>query len=168
MFKPNSRDNDNQPVYPRQTLQRHKQAIALAASLCASGLPSLSQAQNSAALIIEATGFNDSSGHAIAKLFLPGQNVRQHGHLEAKADIKDGRAALTFPAMPPGDYAVVVFHDTNDNGEIDHNLIGIPMERLGFSNAFKLSLASGLPTFDKLKFTHGASVQVITINVEEL
>lgn len=144
-------------------------AITLAATVFYSAaLPTLAQALGSADLNIEASGFNDESGHAIAKLFFPGQNVRQRGHLEIKADIQGGKASLAFLALPPGDYAVVVFHDANDNGIIDHNLIGIPNEELGFSNAFKLSLSSGLPTFNKLKFAHGESAQTIAIRVEAL
>jgi outer membrane protein len=52
-----------------------------------------------------------------------------------------------------GDYAVVVLHDGNDNGEVDHNFLGLPTEPLGFSNGFKLGLFSGKPTFEKLRFT---------------
>ncbi len=144
-------------------------AIALTAiALNSTALPTLAQARGGTDLNIEASGFNDESGHAIAKLFLTGQNVRQRGHVEIKADIRGGKATLAFPALLPGDYAVVVFHDANDNGVIDHNLIGIPSEELGFSNAFKLSFSSGLPTFDRLRFAHGESAQTIAIHVEAL
>lgn len=149
--------------------RRSMLAIALSAvALSSAALPTGLRVQNSGALNVEASGFNDEFGHAIAKLFLPGENVRQRGHFEVKADIRGGKASLTFPALPPGDYAIVVFHDANDNGIIDHNFIGIPNEKLGFSNAFKLSLTSGLPTFEKLRFTHGESAQTIAIRVEGL
>ena len=36
--------------------------------------------------------------------------------------------------LPPGRYAVNAFHDENDNGELDTNLIGIPSEGFGFAN----------------------------------
>lgn len=172
MNEPKSRPVYNNLVRQSAFLQRTSQTVAIAMGLCAAALPVPSQSQTQApepsALRIEATGFDDASGNAIAKLFLPGQNVRQHGHLEIKAIIKDGKAFLTFPALAPGDYAVVVFHDSNDNGEMDHNLIGLPKEQLGFSGGFKMSLSSGLPTFDKLKFAHGASDQIIAIRVEGL
>ena len=138
---------------------------AIAALCCIAASPTLAQAQPWGALQLEDTGFKDGSGHAIAKLFLPGQNVRDRGHLEVKADIRDGKASLAFPALPPGDYAVVVFHDANDNDVIDHSLIGIPREVLGFSNGFALSWSSGLPTFDKLRFAHGDVVQTIDVRV---
>jgi uncharacterized protein (DUF2141 family) len=142
--------------------------VLAATALYAAAPPTFAQLRASADLNIEASGFNDESGHAIAKLFLPGQNVRQRGQFEIKADIRGGKASLALPALPPGEYAVVVFHDANDNGVIDHKLIGIPNEQLGFSNAFKLSLSSGLPTFEKLRFAHGESTQTIAIHVEAL
>ena len=170
MIEVNSRAIESKQSQLNAFNGRQSQTIALAATFCVATLPMNSQAQvqQTGVIRIEASGFDSGSGHAIAKLFLPGQNVRQHGHLETKADIRDGKASLAFPALPAGDYAVVVFHDSNDNGEIDHNLIGMPKEQLGFSNAFKLSLTSGLPTFDKLRFRHGTFDQSISIRVEGL
>jgi uncharacterized protein (DUF2141 family) len=157
-------------LYRRRAFVLAATALCSATSATSATLPALSQAQDFGALKVEASGFNNASGHAIAKLFLPGQNVRQRGHFEIKADIRGGKASLAFPALPPGDYALVVFHDANDNGTIDHNLIGVPNEALGFSNGFKLSLLSGLPTFDRLRFAHGAAdtAQTIAIRVEVL
>jgi uncharacterized protein (DUF2141 family) len=123
-------------------------------------------ARTPADLIIEALGFQSSAGHAIAKLFLPGDNVRRRGRQEVAATIVAGKATLVFPAVPAGDFAVVVFHDVNDNGTIDHNLLGIPSEALGFSNGFKLSLTSGVPTFDKLKFTRRNAPQTLSLAVK--
>jgi uncharacterized protein (DUF2141 family) len=115
-------------------------------------------------LVVHAVGFKHPRGHAIAKLFLPGENVLRHGHQQARADIQGGEATFTFPSLPYGNYAVVVFHDENDNGEIDHGALG-PKEPIGFSNGFRLSLVSGLPTFEKLKFAFGPEHSRIEIRV---
>lgn len=131
-------------------------------------LPAVSHAHEFGVLNVMASDFKDESGHAIAKLFRLGQNVRQRGEFEVKSDIRGGKASLIFPPLPAGEYAVVVFHDANDNGVIDHNLIGLPNEAIGFSNAFKLSFISGLPTFDKLRFAHGEVAQTIQIRMESL
>ncbi len=157
-----------QPARASAPVRRQGHTIALAALMCAAALPMGSQARVPKACIlrVEASGFDNGSGHAIAKLFLAGQNVRQRGQLEVTADISDGKATLRFAPLAPGDYAVVVFHDANDNGNIDHNLIGLPTEQLGFSNAYTLSLTSGPPTFDKLRFSHGTADQSISIKVE--
>ncbi len=36
--------------------------------------------------------------------------------------------------LPPGRYAVAVFHDENGNGVLDTNFVGAPKEPYGFSN----------------------------------
>ncbi|MDR9417463.1 DUF2141 domain-containing protein [Gracilimonas sp.] len=36
--------------------------------------------------------------------------------------------------LPYGEYAIAVYHDENENGELDTNLLGIPKEAYGFSN----------------------------------
>ncbi len=41
---------------------------------------------------------------------------------------------LTLHGLPDGTYAVRLFHDENNNGELDTNLLGIPREGYGFSN----------------------------------
>jgi uncharacterized protein (DUF2141 family) len=42
--------------------------------------------------------------------------------------------AYTFKNLPPGKYALGVFHDENGNGKLDMNFFGIPKEAYGFSN----------------------------------
>ncbi len=55
-----------------------------------------------------------------------------------------GRAGVRFADLPPGRYAVLVFHDANGNGRLDLNFLGIPREPLGFSNRY---WAKGPPAF---------------------
>ncbi len=48
--------------------------------------------------------------------------------------------------VPSGDYALVVFHDENDNRRVDVNFIGIPREPIGFANAYR---PKGPPGFER-------------------
>jgi uncharacterized protein (DUF2141 family) len=104
------------------------------------------------ALEVEATGFANEQGHAVALLFLPGSNVMRKEQARATliAEIHGGAAHFHFPDLTPGRYALVVFHDANDNGVIDHGLFG-PIEQLGFSSGFRPGLRHGLPSFEKLQ-----------------
>jgi uncharacterized protein (DUF2141 family) len=43
-------------------------------------------------------------------------------------------ATFQFPGLAPGQYAVQVMHDENDNGKFDTNFVGLPIEGYGFSN----------------------------------
>jgi uncharacterized protein (DUF2141 family) len=65
--------------------------------------------------------------------------------------------------VPAGSYAVVVFHDENDNGKIDRSVLGIPREDYGFSNNPKLLLRK--PTFDEARFAVDAQDATIAIRL---
>ena len=116
-------------------------------------------------LTIHATGFADARGRAVAKLFVAGDNVLGAGRWEVTAPIQGGAADFSFPPLPPGAYAAVVFHDGNGNGRIDHGLLG-PSEPLGFSGGFKLSLTSGRPDFDRLKFDFELPGRTLDVRVK--
>ena len=105
-------------------------------------------------LVVEAAGFSNNRGHAMAMLFRPGANVlsKKAAYRIVSGDILGKKARLEFPALPEGDYALVVFHDENDNAVVDHNFLGLPSEQLGFSNGFRPGLLSGMPSFEKLRF----------------
>jgi uncharacterized protein (DUF2141 family) len=116
-------------------------------------------------LVVRASGFADESGQAVANLFREGDDVLHKPHILVTASIQNGKATLTFPQLPYGNYAISVFHDKNSNNKIDHNFVNFPAEPLGFSNGFKLSLFSGLPSFEKLRFTFGADMKPMEIIV---
>jgi uncharacterized protein (DUF2141 family) len=113
---------------------------------------------------VRASGFAHARGHAVAKLFAPGDNVLVAGRWQVIAPIENGFAEFDFSQLPAGSYAVVVFHDENDNAQIDHGLLG-PSEPLGFSGGFYLSLFSGLPNFERLKFSSQAPEQTLQVRV---
>lgn len=140
------------------------QSTLAAALLCVPGLSHATDAKGE--LHVHAQGFDDETGHAVAKLFKPGEDVLSHGTVLAKAEIHGGEANLVFTDVADGDYAVVVFHDKNDNGVIDHNMVGMPVEQLGFSNGFALSMFSGMPSFQKLKFNYAAPGKTVEITVK--
>ena len=50
-----------------------------------------------------------------------------------KAPAKAPAVTMTL-SLAPGEYAFCVYHDTNDNGELDTGFMGIPKEPFGFSN----------------------------------
>ena len=52
--------------------------------------------------------------------------------------------------LPPGSYAVKVYHDLNGNRELDRKRFGIPSEPFGFSNDARAPF--GPPTFEDASF----------------
>jgi len=61
----------------------------------------------------------------------------------------DGRDLYQIEDVPPGEYALLVYYDENNNGKIDKNFIGIPKEPLGFSNRYE---PKGPPSYSRAVF----------------
>lgn len=57
----------------------------------------------------------------------------------------------TFTEIPSEDYAIAIFHDSNTNGRLDQNFLGIPKEGYGFSENATALMST--PAFKKAKFT---------------
>lgn len=55
--------------------------------------------------------------------------------------------------LPPGDYALSVFQDVENDGKLARNFIGIPKEPAGLSNNLRPKF--GPPRFKDAKFTVG-------------
>ncbi|PWL39634.1 hypothetical protein DKG77_02035 [Flagellimonas aquimarina] len=51
------------------------------------------------------------------------------------APAQEGVVMLNIENLPPGEYAVAVFHDQNGNDILDTNWLGIPKEKVAFSKA---------------------------------
>ncbi len=67
----------------------------------------------------------------------------------ASVPIKDGKAKATFENVEPGTYAVLCFHDENDNKKMDFEDNGMPAEGYGSSNN---NNTYGPPVFADAKF----------------
>jgi uncharacterized protein (DUF2141 family) len=63
--------------------------------------------------------------------------------------IKNGISKAVFKNVPIGQYAIVCYHDENENNRLDFNDIGIPIESYGISNNV---MDFGPPQFETAKF----------------
>ncbi|MEN9628570.1 MAG: hypothetical protein RJA10_1797, partial [Pseudomonadota bacterium] len=62
-----------------------------------------------------------------------------------------GVTRLQIADLPPGEYAVILFHDLNGNDQLDSNLMGIPKEPWGGSIGSKSIF--GPPSWNDARFT---------------
>ena len=60
-------------------------------------------------------------------------------------------ASFRFENLPPGAYALTVYHDKNSNGQLDKNFLLLPTERYGFSNNARIMMFF-LPSFGAARF----------------
>jgi uncharacterized protein (DUF2141 family) len=77
--------------------------------------------------------------------------------LARRGKVARARAPAVLPVtrscfwLPPGTYAVAVYHDQNNNHAFDRNSLGLPTEGFGFSNDAPAHF--GLPAFGAVRFT---------------
>ena len=117
--------------------------FALAAPLTAAVAPP-------ASLEVDVTGLRDTRGTIHACL------TRAPAHFpDCKSDpaaltqtVAASTRKLTFRGIPPGQYAVAIFHDANANRRLD-TFLGIPREGIGFSRNPKIRF--GAPRFEKVR-----------------
>lgn len=70
--------------------------------------------------------------------------------LSFNSEISNGESEVTFTNISPGEYAIVCYHDKNNNGKMDFTINGMPLEDYGSSNNV---MNFGPPTFENAKFT---------------
>ncbi|HHX33695.1 MAG TPA: DUF2141 domain-containing protein, partial [Gammaproteobacteria bacterium] len=72
-------------------------------------------------------------------------------------------ATLVFTDIPAGRYAIQLFADLNDNGQLDSSPRGIPLEPVGFSN--NPSLLRGKPSVAQCVFHHSGGATPLQIRL---
>ena len=74
-----------------------------------------------------------------------------------------GKMVVVFDGVPPGTYAVAVFHDENGDGKLNSNAFGAPKEPWGASNNVRPMFSA--PSFKEASFRHQQAGR-ITIQVK--
>jgi len=91
--------------------------------------------QQTVSVTVAVTGGQASSGEAMISLFDSRQAWMKRPLVEASVPIDQrGEASHVFRGLAPGEYAAVVVYDIDSDGELDTGFLGIPKEKIGFSN----------------------------------
>ena len=104
---------------------------------------------------VTVTNVSPQKGEIMAALFADEKafpNDSKAAFKVAKTTANGGKAVLQFEQVPPGTYAIALFHDVNGDGKLNTNFIGIPKEGYGVSKNVK-NLFSG-PTYKQASFEH--------------
>jgi len=130
---------------------------------CVLGIYTTGLSQNEGSITIQLTDMKaDNSGQLVFLLFNDADGFPNEQELavqKASQPKTASTATFTFKNIPYGKYAVAVFWDKNDNGELDRNLLGIPKEPVGASNM----VSFGRPNFSKCAFELTGSSRTITL-----
>jgi uncharacterized protein (DUF2141 family) len=133
-------------------MRRFTTVILLSALL---GVPTTAGADDAPAdIVVDITGLEDDSGVVRCALHTKSDwldTADAQRRTEASPD--SGEATCRFEGIEAGTYAVATYHDRDDDGEMDSNLLGIPSEPVCASN--NPSASMGPPSFEDAKFRHG-------------
>jgi uncharacterized protein (DUF2141 family) len=133
-------------------------AALIATSLIAAPLAMASD------LTVNVEGIAQSQGSIMLGLFdeatYDGDGAVNGANLKVEGD----SVTVTFEGLEPGEYAVRLYHDVNDDGEMNTNPFGMPTEPFAFSNDAKGRF--GPAKWEAAKFTLAAdgTVHTITMN----
>ncbi len=72
---------------------------------------------------------------------------------------------ITFPDAPAGYYAVSCYHDVNNNGKLDKNMLGVPTEPYGFSNQTRPKFRA--PYWDEARIRYEPGKTSIQVRLEK-
>ena len=137
-----------------------KLGIFLVAILLVIGLTAI--AANAATLKVEVENIRSTKGSVHLALWDRSESFTKGDLKIAGAKVPaDLDGVLEFKDLKPGQYALAVYHDENDNGKFDRTWIGLPAEGLGFSNGAWISL--GPPSFDDAAVEFDGSEKTIKI-----
>ncbi len=82
----------------------------------------------------------------------------------ALAPARAGTVTVDVPNVPAGSWAVMAYHDENDNQKLDRNEMGIPSEGYGFSNG--AGAKYGLPQFKQAAVAVGATAVSVSVTLK--
>lgn len=123
-------------------------------TILATALLLVSQLSAAADLTIQIDDVRSADGKLMVALYQADGFLKQPVMATGARAVQGGNIVV-IKDVPAGDYAFAIYHDANDNGKMDKNLVGIPTEDYAFSNNALGKM--GPPSYDSARFTVSAS-----------
>jgi uncharacterized protein (DUF2141 family) len=138
--------------------------VALAATLLAPITGSTEQ--QAARLEVQVRGFRSGDGTLAIALFDDAGHfdTRTNAIRRAYLSVVNAEAHWIVEPLPPGEYALLAYHDENGNGELDFRRFGIPKEPIAVSNGAGRLL--GPPRFESAKFAVSGATTHVTLQLD--
>ena len=77
------------------------------------------------------------------------ENFMKQPIYSKSASVEKGKSTVVFENVPEGSYAIICFHDENENNSMDFDENRMPIESYGLSNN---NINFGPPEFESAKF----------------
>jgi len=101
-------------------------------------------------LTVSVSGLKNNAGIIKVGLYNSEGTFLKTAYKSLASEIKNNEATVTFDNLPTGEYAISTYHDENNNGQLDKNMMGIPSEDYAASNNAKGFM--GPPSYKDAKF----------------
>ncbi len=142
-----------------------KQIVKLAT--CAALLSATALPTSAATLTVVAENVEKAKGKVIVAVYEESKFLSEEQGAQAytaAAPAAKGPVTLTINDVAPGSYGLVIFHDANNNNDLDRNFLGLPKEGIGFSNGAKINMAP--PKIEDARFavTDAGAIQSIALD----
>lgn len=117
-------------------------------------------------LTVRMSGFVNDEGRVQCGLFnqAEGWRVESRAWKVLTEPIHARRAVCAFGDIPPGRYAVAVFHAPKGEQQVSYGLFGKPLQGVGFSN--NPSITWGPPSFESALITVGQNPSVLDVEIK--
>jgi uncharacterized protein (DUF2141 family) len=115
-------------------------------------------------LSVDIIGLKSTEGQVRVALFDSEQAFLHKPFKAGVVAIEQSRGHWQISGVPPGSYALAVYHDRNSNGKLDSNVLGLPLEPYGFSNNARGVL--GPPSFGDARFQVAGPSTRIAVSLE--
>ncbi len=113
------------------------------------------------ALTVTVAGVRSALGTIIVSLCRAGESFPGGCSMQRSAPATKGATRVSFATLPPGHYAVALFHDEDGDGKLTFIKEGI-----GFSN--DANIAYGPPKLSLSDFVVGSTPKSIVVNIKYL
>lgn len=118
------------------------------------------------AIRVSVQGVRSARGTLVAVLYGddPSEFLQRGKRLaRERVPVRVGTVDVCLPAARPGTYAVVVYHDENDNRQFDRRWNGLPAEGFGVSNNPRMLF--GVPSHSDAAFRVGNTPATVAITL---
>jgi uncharacterized protein (DUF2141 family) len=145
-------------------VRTRRAAVAAGLAMALAAAPVVAPAAGTAALTVAVAPVDSADGTVRVDVYRGAAGFREPDRALARRAVpaRAGTVEVTVPGLAPGRYAVIVYHDEDDDGELDRFLGMMPTEGYGVSRNPTLT---GPPAFEDCAVSLPAGATRIAIEM---
>lgn len=120
--------------------------------------------QDLATLTVRVSNIPNDKGKVCLAVFTSKEDFLSKNYRFLELPAQTGDLEFVLDSLPLQAYALMAYHDENDNNTVDSYFFGLPKENYGFSKNARS--AFGPPSFEDAKFMLDKSQKLVTFKVQ--